>query len=57
MSAGFTPLADKPAPGDHASPSVAGGLSDTAEAAPLRCWLIDNFGFDLIDWADDDLRF
>ena len=23
----------------------------------LRNWLWDNFGFELIDWADDDIRF
>jgi len=23
----------------------------------LRNWLWDNFGWELIDWADDDIRF
>ena len=23
----------------------------------LRQWLFDNFGWELIDWADDDIRF
>ena len=27
------------------------------EIVILRQWLWDNFGWELIDWADDDIRF
>ena len=29
----------------------------TAELTDLRNWLWDNFGWELIDWAEDDIRF
>ena len=30
---------------------------ETAMLTDLRNWLWDNFGWELIDWADDDIRF
>jgi len=29
----------------------------TPELADLRNWLWDQFGWELIDWAEDDIRF
>lgn len=30
---------------------------DTMHLTDLRNWLWDQFGWELIDWADDDIRF
>ena len=30
---------------------------DVVSLTALRNWLWDNFGWELIDWADDDIRF
>ena len=30
---------------------------DVVSLTTLRNWLWDNFGWELIDWADDDIRF
>lgn len=50
----FNPRASHLVPSGPPHPPAAG---DTSTPHALRDFLWINFGFDLYDWADDELRF